>query len=684
MDGNKVLDMNKEEALELLKQMWAIRWFEDQVSDLLGQNKIKGASHLYAGEEAVAVGAMSVIQENDLITSTHRGHGHCYARGAVAARNEEEHQEHYNKMLAELCGRTTGYSAGRGGSMHIADVERGNLGATGIVGGNIPVATGAGLAQKMKGTGNVVLCFFGDGAANTGNFHESLNMAALWDLPVVYIIENNLYGMSVPIKNAAAKLSLADRGCAYGIEHAVVDGMDLLAVREAVRRAVDHARSGKGPYLLEAQTYRWYGHSRSDPRAYRTKDEEAEWKARDPIPNFSKLLVEQGVATQGEIDAIEQKVEKAIEQATDFALGSPMPPAEELENFVYVPFKWTQADVEREKELRELVRRGGAGTHTADYRQALQEAMREEMQRDERVFLMGEDIGLYGGAYGATKGLFQEFGGERVLDTPISEAGIAGVATGAAMAGMRPMVEIMYVDFTPLAMDQLANQAAKNRFMFGGKTTVPVVVRTEGGAGRSIAAHHSQSLEALWTHFPGIYVVMPSTPYDAKGLLKAAFRDDNPVMFIEHKMLYGVKGNIPDEDYIIPYGVADVKREGTDVTVITYSRMVHRSLEAAELLAKEGVSVEVIDLRTLKPLDMDTIAASVKKTGRVVGVTEAYPTNSFISEIAARIQEELFDWLDAPVIRVSAKDVPVPMAETLEDVDIPSAAVIADAIRRIL
>jgi pyruvate/2-oxoglutarate/acetoin dehydrogenase E1 component len=490
--------------------------------------------------------------------------------------------------------------------------------------------------------------------------------------------------MSVPIKNAAARLDLADRGCAYGIEHEVVDGMDVLAVREAVGRAVDHARSGKGPYLLEAQTYRWYGHSRSDPRAYRTKAEEAEWKARDPIPNFANLLVSSGMATQDEIDVVEAWAEKAIEVATDFALNSPMPPAEELEYFVYAPFQWTQAEVDREKELRELARKGGPGTHPAEYRQALQEAMREEMLRDERVFLMGEDIGLYGGAYTATKGLFQEFGGERVLDTPISEASIAGVATGAAMAGMRPMVEIMYVDFTPLAMDQLANQAAKNRFMFGGKTTVPVVVRTEGGAGRSIAAHHSQSLEALWTHFPGIYVVMPSTPYDAKGLLKAAFRDDNPVMFIEHKMLYGVKGNVPDEDYIIPYGVADVKREGTDVTVITYSRMVHRSLEAAELLAKEGISVEVIDLRTLKPLDMETIAASVKKTGRVVGVTESYPTNSFISEIAARIQEELFDWLDAPVIRVSAKDVPVPMAETLEDADIPNVDAIVAGIRRIL
>ncbi len=685
MDREQVLqEMSKEEALELLKQMWAIRMFENQVYDLLGQDLIKGASHLYAGQEAVAVGAISVLEDDDLITSTHRGHGHCYARGAVLAETEAAHQEHYNKMLAELCGRSTGYSRGRGGSMHIADVENGNLGATGIVGGNIPVATGAALAKKIKKTDDVVLCFFGDGAANTGNFHESLNMAALWDLPVVYIVENNLYAMSVPLENATAKLTIADRGCAYGIPGEVVDGMDVLAVRKAVGRAVDHARSGEGPYLLECQTYRWYGHSRSDPRAYRTRDEEAEWKARDPIPNFAAQLVNLDIATEAEVDAVEMQMEQAIETATEFSLSSPMPPAEELERYVYAPFKWTAAEIAREQELRDLVRQGGPGTYEVEYRQAIQEALREEMLRDEDVFLMGEDIGLYGGAYGATRGLHEEFGGERVRDTPISEAGIAGAAVGAAMAGMRPMVEIMYVDFTPLAMDQLANQGAKNRFMFGGKTTVPVVVRTEGGAGRSIAAHHSQSLEALWTHFPGIYVVMPSTPYDAKGLLKAAIRDDNPVMFIEHKMLYGVKGSVPDEDYIIPYGVADVKREGSDVTVVTYSRMVHRALQAAETLAAEGISVEVIDLRTLKPLDMETIAASVRKTGRVVGVTEAYPTNSFISEIAARVQEELFDWLDAPVIRVSAADVPVPMSESLEDADIPGVDTIINAIRKIV
>jgi 2-oxoisovalerate dehydrogenase E1 component len=678
-------DLPKEQALDLLQQMWEIRMFEDKVYDLLGQNVIKGASHLYAGEEAVAVGAISVLSDDDLITSTHRGHGHCHARGAALTKTAEARQEHYNKMMAELCGRATGYCLGRGGSMHIADVEHGNLGATGIVGGNIPVAAGAALAQQMQNTGRVVLCFFGDGASQTGNFHEALNLAGLWQLPVVYVVENNLYGMSVPLKNAAAKLDVADRACAYGMPGEVVDGMDVLAVREAVGRAVERARKGEGPSLVECKTYRWYGHSRSDPRKYRTKEEEAEWKARDPIPNFGARLVAAGIATEAEVDEVEEKVEQAIEVATEFALNSPTPPVEELELYVYAPFKWTEEDYARERRLRELCRAGGPGTRKILYRQALQEAAREEMKRDGRVFIMGEDVGLYGGAYGATKGLFDEFGGERVRDTPISEATIGGAAVGAAMAGMRPIAEIMYVDFTPLAMDQIANQGAKNRYMFGGKTIVPMVIRTEGGAGRCIAAHHSQSLEALWTHFPGICVVMPSTPFDAKGLLKAAIRDDNPVMFIEHKMLYGVEGYVPEEDdYIIPFGVADVKREGTDVTVITYSRMVFNALDAAEKLAEEGISVEVIDLRTLKPLDMDTIATSVKKTGRVVGVSEGYKTGSFVSELAMVVQEQLFDWLDAPIARVCAADVPVPMSEPLEDAAIPSVDRIAAGIREAL
>jgi 2-oxoisovalerate dehydrogenase E1 component len=676
--------LTKEKALDLLRQMWEIRMFENRVYDLLGRNIIKGASHLYAGQEAVAVGAISTLRDDDLITSTHRGHGHCHARGAAIAKTEEARVTHYNKMLAELCGRATGYCFGRGGSMHIADVENGNLGATGIVGGNIPVATGAALAQQMMGTDRVVLCFFGDGASNTGNFHESLNLASKWCLPVIYIVENNLYGMSVPFCNTAVHLDIADRACAYGIKSAVVDGMDVLAVRSAVGEAVERARRGGGPSLIEAKTYRYYGHSRSDPRAYRTKEEEQSWHERDAIEAFARELVASGICTQEEADAVETKIEEQIDVAQEFALNSPLPDPSELEEFVYAPFRWTEEDYAKERRLRQLCREGGAGTHKTSFKQALVDAAREEMLRDDRVFVMGEDVGLYGGAYGATKGLFTEFGFARVRDTPISEATIAGSAVGAAMAGLRPIAEIMYVDFTPLAMDQLANQGAKNRYMFGGKTIVPMVLRTEGGAGRSIAAHHSQSLESLWTHFPGIYVVMPSTPYDAKGLLKAAIRDDNPVMFIEHKMLYNEEGYVPDEDYVIPYGVADVKREGTDVTVISYSRMVLRSLEAADLLAKEGISVEVIDLRTLKPLDMDTVIASVKKTGRVVGVTEAYKTNSFISELAMRIQEEVFDWLDAPVVRVAAADVPVPMSEPLEDACIPSVERIVAGIRQVL
>jgi TPP-dependent pyruvate/acetoin dehydrogenase alpha subunit len=414
----KSIDLPKAGALDLLRQMWEIRLFEERVYDLLGKNQIKGASHLYAGEEAVAVGAVSVLRDDDWITSAHRGHGHCHARGASMAKSEGERVDHYNKMMAELCGRATGYCLGRGGSMHIADVQKGNLGATGIVGGNIPVATGAGLAQKLMKKDSVVLCFFGDGASNTGNFHETLNMAALWKLPVVYIVENNLYGMSVPLEKATAKLEIADRGCAYGIPGEVVDGMDVIAVRRAVAKAVDRARKGQGPSLVECKTYRWYGHSRSDPRAYRTKEEEAAWKARDPLPAFVRQLLKEKVATQAEVAAVETAARKAIDVATDFAFASPLPAVEELEHHVYAPFHWTSRDVEREAELRARVRSGGPGTRKIRYWQAIQEALREEMIRDPKVFLLGEDIGIYGGAYGATRGLIEEFGESSA--TPLS------------------------------------------------------------------------------------------------------------------------------------------------------------------------------------------------------------------------------------------------------------------------
>jgi pyruvate/2-oxoglutarate/acetoin dehydrogenase E1 component len=318
------------------------------------------------------------------------------------------------------------------------------------------------------------------------------------------------------------------------------------------------------------------------------------------------------------------------------------------------------------------------------YRQALNEALDEEMTRDNKVFIFGEDVAIYGGAYGVTTGLLKKYGEQRVIDTPISENAIVGTALGAALTGMRPVAEIMYIDFIGLCMDQLNNQVAKIRYMFGGKCRVPLTLRTEGGAGRTLGAHHSQSLEAWLMHIPGIKVVMPATPADAKGLLKSSIREDNPIVFVEHKMLYNTKGQVPDDEYLTPIGTADIKKEGKDVTVITYSRMVLFSLQAAEALEKEGISAEVIDLRTLLPLDKETIKKSIMKTNRVVIVEEDTKTAGTGAEIGMTIIENCFDYLDAPVKRIAGADVPMPKAPNLEKIAIPSPESIAEGIREIM
>jgi len=324
-------------------------------------------------------------------------------------------------------------------------------------------------------------------------------------------------------------------------------------------------------------------------------------------------------------------------------------------------------------------------TREITYAEAIREALRQEMRRDERVFLIGEDIGIYGGAFGVTYGLLEEFGEERVRDTPISEQTIAGAAIGAALIGMRPVAEIMFMDFVTLAMEQIVNQAAKLRFMFGGKAKVPMVLRTPAGSGTGAAAQHSQSLEAWFVHVPGLKVVMPSTPYDAKGLLISAIRDDNPVIFVEHKLLYKTKGPVPEEEYTIPLGVADVKREGSDVTIVATSIMVRRALAAAEKLAQEGIEAEVIDPRTLKPLDTETIISSVMKTGRALIVHEAPKTCGFGAEVSARITEgEAFFYLDAPVRRLAGMDVPIPYNPKLERGVVPQEEDIIKAVRELV
>jgi pyruvate/2-oxoglutarate/acetoin dehydrogenase E1 component len=318
------------------------------------------------------------------------------------------------------------------------------------------------------------------------------------------------------------------------------------------------------------------------------------------------------------------------------------------------------------------------------YRDALNEALHEEMARDPTICVLGEDVGLYGSPFQVTRGLFEKYGEKRVRDTPISEEGFTGIGVGAAMTGLRPVVEILYIDFSTLAMDQIVNQAAKARYMFGGKARVPLVIRTQGGGGRGNAAHHSQSLEMWYVHVPGLIVIQPSTPYDAKGLLKSAIRNDDPVIFIEHKLLYNTTGPVPDEEYLIPIGVADVKRPGDDVTIVATSRMVLFALNAAEELAWQGIEAEVIDPRTLKPLDIDTIVRSVEKTGRLVVVNEGHLTGGFTAEVAARVQREAFDWLDAPIMQVATEDVPLPYNGRLELEALPNEQDIINAVLEVV
>jgi 2-oxoisovalerate dehydrogenase E1 component len=654
---------------------------------------------------------MAALRPDDYITSTHRGHGHSIAKGAYAIlsmsaeelagflgesyQGEERQgllaralQLHLGRTMAELLGREDGYCRGRGGGMHIADFNVNHLGANAIVGGSLGIATGAGLGAQQLGEGRVVACLFGDGAANNGIFHESLNFAAMsqlpYGLPVIYLIENNQYGMTGQQQGEVTGIDhLARRGAAYNDEnmHAeVVNGMDVLAVWDAVGRAAELCRGKRGPVLLECVTYRYLGHSLSDQRVkYRSPDEEAAWRARDCVDNYQAQLVEAGLLTEADASKLREGAEARIREALESAICSPEPDAGTIEEGLFADSTSEElsSKLRTPKLLKALrqYRRDSEGKIM--YRHAVCEALGEEMERDQRVILFGEDVADYGGAFQVTVGLLESFGRERVFNTAISEAAVVGVAAGAAMCGLRPVAEIMYIDFMLLAMDQVANQAAKTRYMFGGKAKLPMVVRTTIGGGRGYAGQHSQSLEAMLTQVPGLKVVAPSTPYDAKGLLKSAIRDDNPVMFVEHQLLYTEKGVVPEEEYTVPLGEAVLRREGEDITIVAYLKMAQVALEAAELLAAEGIEAEVIDPRTLIPLDGEAIAASVRKTGRLLIVCQAPKTGCFGEHIAYRAQEAAFSALKAPAKIVAAYDVPPPMAQTLEAENLPSPEKVA-------
>lgn len=687
------VDLPREKLLDMLRQMHLIRAFEEAAEQQYFAGKVHGTMHLYIGEEAAAVGCIAALESRDQITSTHRGHGHAIAKG-----------QDVREMMAELLAKRTGVCRGLGGSMHMADVALGNLGANGIVAGGMGSAVGAALSAHLLKTGRVVMCFFGDGAANNGNFHETLNLASIWKLPVVFVCENNQYAMSMPARESIP-VPVADRAAAYAMPGVRVDGMDVLAVYAEARRAVDRARAGQGPSLIEVLTYRYKGHSRSDKQVYRTKQEVKEWQERDPIARLESWLIERGLLEREQAGAIRQEALRAVEEAVAFANASPEPDPATLLDEVYYEEPANRTDRALRGIMlqqpapfngrplptwfaRTFARHAGseplAGTRVLTGSEALREAMAQAMEAAPNIILIGEDIGKYGGAFGVTLGLYDRFGPDRVRDTPISENAIAGVSFGAGMTGLVPIAEFQFQDFVTLAMEQIVLQAAKVRYMFGGRTICQMVIRLPAGSGTGAAAQHSESLESWFVNVPGLKVIAPSTPYDMKGLLLAAIADQNPIIFVENKLLYKAKGPVPELPYIVPIGKAAVRREGRHLTIVGASITVPRALEAAEKLAGEGIECEVIDLRTLKPYDLHTIIQSVKKTGRLLIAHEAPLIGGYGGEIAAAVaQTEAFAYLEAPIVRLGGADVPMPYNRTMERAATPQVEDIAEAARRL-
>jgi 2-oxoisovalerate dehydrogenase E1 component len=645
------------EVVEMHRRMLVIRGFEERVAALYRDGEVPGFVHLSIGQEAAAVGACWPLGDHDVITSTHRGHGHCLAKGLDAL-----------GMFAELMGKDAGTNRGRGGSMHIADPTIGIFGANGIVGAGLPIAVGAATAAQLRGDGSVAVAFFGDGAVAHGTFHEAVNLAVVWRLPVVFFCENNGYAEFSPA-SAQHAAPLERRAAGYGVDHVAVDGNDVVATAAAMGSAVEAARAGRGPVIVEAATYRWHGHYEGDPERYRAADEVREWQARDPLI-VSAIRLRMAGLTDGELESMRSSVASALDEDVAAARRLAAPAAVTAGDFV------TRPRPERPEPPPPPV--DAPEFRTMD---AIRTALDAELSGDERVFVAGIDVAA-GNVFGLMRGLHERFG-DRVRDTPISESAIVGLGVGAAMAGMRPVVELMYLDFVGVCLDQLLNQAAKLPFMTGGTAEMALTVRTQFGAGRSSGSQHSQSLEALLAHVPGLSVVMPSTPADTYGLLRAAIQDPNPVVFIENRLLYGMKGPQPPPDHVVPIGASAVVRLGSDVTVVSVSRMVHEAVAAAERLDGEGISVEVIDLRTVAPLDMVPILESVHKTSRLLIAHEAVVPFGVGAEIAATVARDGFWDLDAPIERIGAAPTPPPYAPDLERAWLPDRDDIADAVRRL-
>jgi len=621
-------------ALRMYEKMLVVRQFELAAQERGRDGEIASFLHLYLGEEATAVGVCAGLRATDWITSTHRGHGHALAKGMPP-----------RVLMAELYAKATGCCAGRGGSMHLYDPGIGLFGTNGIVGGGTPSAVGAALSAKVRRSGQVAVAFFGDGGTNNGSFHESMNFAGIQKAPVVFVCENNLYSVDTALGLSTLNTDIASKAAAHGIPGVTVDGNDVLAVWKATKRAVERARSGRGPTLIEARTYRTVAHNEGGPvaGAYRTQKEIDRWKKSDPILRFRRrLIVEFKAATAAELDAIERRVRAEIDEAVEFARSSPRPDPSSA-------FLQTWHD-----PINPPLPAAGTPAKPAvqGWLDAVRDGIAEEMRRDPHMLYVGEGVGESNGTFAHTRNLWKEFGGGRVIDTPISELAFTGAALGASATGCRTIADLMFIEFLFEAAGQVVLQAAKLRYMSNGQMSAPVVIRAPAGSIPNAGPHHAGSYHPMWAHVPGLIVVMPSNPADAKGLMKTALRAHDPVIFVEPKALYSTKGEVPSGEHFVPFGQARVVREGRQLTIVACGQLVRTSLEAAEALEREGVSCEVIDLRTIVPMDVDTIAASVAKTGHLLVVDEGYAMCGIGGEIGQAMMELAFDKLEAPVGRL--------------------------------
>ena len=684
-----------------MEQLLVIRRFEEKILDLHGRGLVHGPAHASIGQEAGAVAAMSVLAGADKINGTHRAHhqilakllNHAQPDGYDPRRDPvgEAAGIAVRRSMAEIMGLTDGFCGGRGGSMHMRWGEAGIVGTSAIIGANLPHAVGYALADKQLGTGRVSVCFFGDGTLMAGAAYEAINLAALHTLPVIFFLENNYYAVSTRVDEQTRETRLTGRGAMLGVPSVECDGMDLMATRKAMEWARGIIRERGGPVFVEAQCYRFLHQSGpllGSQFGYRDKEEEATWLARDPVATVPAILRRLGVLDAAGLTELDNRARTLVDQA-EAALTEPEPGSNQSR---IVPALWPAtasiADGIR-GDLREFsgerMRDAPTGpTREVKYIEAVAQVLVRNMERDDRIVVMGEDVHrLRGGVSGSTKGVAERWPG-RLLQMPICENGFVGMALGASLCGLRPVVDIMFGDFCVVAADQLFNGIAKFRHMFGGDVDTPLVIRARVNPLAGYGSQHSMDPSALFALYPAWRIVSPSTPFDYVGLMNSAVRCNDPVVIIEHQELFQTSGPLPegDLDYCVPLGQARVVREGRACTILTYSIMVSRTLEAVEAT---GIDAEVIDLRSLDPLGMDweTIGASLRKTNRVLIAEQTARGTSHGSRIAAEIQDRFLDWLDAEIVRVSGGEAAPVVSKPLNMAAVGDAEAVAAALRRL-